>query len=48
MKKTIFSNPKEVKYGRVNIGNMNDLIIDILQNYEDLLEFSDIRNIYYH
>ena len=45
---TIFSNPLEIKYGTVNIGNMEDLIIDILQNYEDLLEFGDIRNIYYH
>ena len=33
---TIFSNPLETKYGRVNIGNIDDLIIDILQNYEDL------------
>ena len=45
---TLSSNPLEVKYGRVDIGNIDDLIIDILQNYEDLLEFSDIRNIYYH
>ena len=44
---TIFSNPLEVKYGRVDIGNIEDLIIDILQNYEDPLEFGDIRNIYY-
>ena len=42
------SNPLEVKYGRVDIGNIEDLITDILQNYEDLLEFGDIRNIYYH
>ena len=48
MKKAIFSNPLEVKYGRINIGNVDDLIADILQNYEDLLEFSDIRNIYWH
>ena len=45
---TLSSNPLEVKYGRVDIGNIEDLIIDILQNYEDLLEFGDIRNIYYH
>ena len=42
------SNPLEVKYGRVDIGNIEDLIIDILQNYEDLLEFGDIKNIYMH
>ena len=45
---TIFSNPLEIKYGTVNIGNIEDLIIDILQNYEDLLEFGDIKNIYMH
>ena len=45
---TIFSNPLQKKCSRVNIGNIEDLIIDILQNYEDLLEFGDIRNIYYH
>ena len=45
---TMFSNLLEVKYGRVNIGNIEDLIIDTLQNYEDLLEFNDIKNIYMH
>ena len=44
----MFSNLLEVKYGRVNIGNIEDLIIDTLQNYEDLLEFNDIKNIYMH
>ena len=45
---TLSSYPLEVKYGRVDIGNIEDLIIDILQNCEDLLEFGDIINIYYH
>ena len=45
---TIFSNPLELKYGRVDIGNIDDLVIDILQNYEDLLEFGDIKKIYYY
>ena len=45
---TLSSYPLEVKYGRVDIGNIDDLIIDILQNYEDLLEFGDIKNIYMH
>ena len=45
---TIFSNLLEVKYSRVNIGNIEDLIIDTLQNYEDLLEFNDIKKIYMH
>ena len=44
---TLSSNPLKVKYGRFDIGNTEDLIIDILQNYEDLLELGDIRNIYY-
>ena len=39
---TLSSNLLEVKYGRVDIGNIDDLIIDILQNYEDLLEFGDM------
>ena len=43
---TIFSNPLEIKYGRVTIGNIYDLIIDILQNYEDLVEFGNIKYIY--
>ena len=43
---TLPSNPLEVKYARVDIGNIDDLIIDILQNYEDLLEFGDTKNIY--
>ena len=42
---TMFSYPLEVKYGRVDVGNIDDLIIDILQKYEDLLEFCDIKNI---
>ena len=45
---TLSSYPLEVKYGRVDIGNIDDLIIDILQNYEDLLEFADMKNIYMH
>ena len=45
---TLSSNPLKVKYSRLDIGNTEDLIIDILQNYEDLLEFGDIKNIYMH
>ena len=37
-----------MKYGRVDTGNIDDLIIDILQKYEDLLEFGDIKYIYIH
>ena len=43
---TLSSYPLEIKYGRVDIGNIDDLIIDILQNYEDILEFGDIKYIY--
>ena len=45
---TLSSYPLEIKYGRVDTGNIDDLIIDILQNYEDLLEFDKIKNIYMH
>ena len=45
---TLSTNPLEVKYVRVGIGNIEHFIIDIIQNYEDLLEFGNIRNIYYH
>ena len=45
---TLSSNLLDVKYGRVDIGNIEDLIIDILQNYKDLLEFGDIKDIYYY
>ena len=43
---TLSSYPLEVKYGGVDIGNIDDLIIDILQKYEYLLEFGDIKTIY--
>ena len=45
---TLSSYPLEIKYDRVDTGNIDDLIIDILQKYEDLLEFGDIKNIYIH
>ena len=38
---TLSSYPLGIKYGRVDIGNTNDLIVDILHSYEDLLEFGD-------
>ena len=43
---TLSSHQLEIKYGRVDIGNIDDLIIRILQNYEDLLKFGDIKKIY--
>ena len=43
---TLSSYPLEIKYGRVDIGNTNDLIVDILHSYEDLLEFGDKKYIF--
>ena len=43
---TLSSHPLEIKYGRVNTGSIDDLVIDILQKYENLLAFGDIKNIY--
>ena len=45
---TLSSYPLEIKYGRVDTVSIDDLIIDILQKYEDLLELGDIKNIYSH
>ena len=36
---TLSSEPLEIKYGIVDINDIDNLIIDILQKYEDLLEF---------
>ena len=44
---TVSSYPLEVKYGKVDIGNIDYLIDDILEKYEELLEFDDIKNYIY-
>ena len=37
---TLSSEPLEIKYGFVDINDIDKLIINILQKYEELLEFS--------
>ena len=42
----VTSDPLELKCGRVVINKTDDLIINMLEKYEDLLEFSNIKHIY--
>ena len=43
---TVSSEPLEIKYGVVDIDDIDKLIIDILQKYEELLELSYIKSVY--
>ena len=43
---TLSSEPLEIKYGTVDINDIDNLIIDILQKYEDLLEFTYMKSVY--
>ena len=43
---TLSSEPLEIKYGVVDIDDIDKLIIDILQKYEELLEFSCMKSVY--
>ena len=43
---TVSSEPLEIKYGIVNIDDIDKLIIEILQKYEELLEFSYMKSAY--
>ena len=43
---TISSEPLEIKYGVVDINDIDKLIINILQKYEELLEFNYIKIVY--
>ena len=43
---TISSEPLEIKYGVVDINDIDKLIINILQKYEELLEFSYMKSVY--
>ena len=45
---TLSSEPLEIKYGVVYIDDIDNLIIDILQKYEDLLEFTYMKSVYLH
>ena len=42
----IKSEPLEIKFGIVDIDDIDKLIIDILQKYEELLELSYIKSVY--
>ena len=43
---TITSERLEIKYGAVDINDIDKLIINILQKYEELLEFSYMKSVY--
>ena len=43
---TISSELLEIKYGVVDINDIDKLIINILQKYEELLEFSYMKSVY--
>ena len=42
----ITSGPLEIKHSAVDINDIDRLIIDILQKYEELLEFSYMKSVY--
>ena len=44
----IKSEPLEIKYGIVDINDIDKLIIDILQKYEEALESSYMRMVYFY
>ena len=41
----IKSEPLEIKYGVVDIDDIDDLISDILEKYEEVLEFSYMKSV---
>ena len=44
----IKSEPLEIKYGIVEINDIDKLIIDILQKCEEVLEFSYMKSVYFY
>ena len=44
----ITTEPLEVKHGIVDINDIDKLIIDILQKYEEVLESSYMRSVYFY
>ena len=44
----IKSEPLEIKHGIVDINDIDKLIIDILQKYEEALESSYMRSVYFY
>ena len=45
---TLSSEPLEIKYGIVDINDLDKLIINILQKYEELLESSYMKSVYFY
>ena len=43
---TISSEPLEIEYGVVDINDIDKLIINILQKYDELLDFSYMKSVY--
>ena len=43
---TLSSEPLEIKYGVVDINDIDKLIINILQKYKELLELSYMKSVY--
>ena len=44
----IKSEPLEIKYGVVDINDIDKLIINILQKYKELLEFTYMKSVYFY
>ena len=44
----IKSEPLEIKYGIIDINDIDKLIIDILQKYKEVLESSYMRSVYFY
>ena len=42
----ITSEPLEIKHSAIDINDIDRLIIDVLQKYEELLEFSYMKSAY--
>ena len=45
---TLSSEPLEIKYGVVDINDIDKLIINILQKYKELLEFTYMKSVYFY
>ena len=45
---TLSSEPLEIKYGVVDIDDIDKLIINILQKCEEVLEFSYMKSVYFY
>ena len=43
---TLSSEPLEIKYGIVDIDDIDKLVINILQKYKDLLELTYMKSVY--